>query len=127
IGGVGIFSGIILVAGDSGPIKIAHDVLGGEGDNSGQILHITDNHPVSTLAGVAIGGSLVGGSGNASGGISSASVLGPVTITSDLRGGTPQALASLDRSGFIRADGRIVSVAIGGSILAGEDNSTGAV
>jgi hypothetical protein len=102
-------------------VKIRGDVQGGFGSGftTGSI------ESVGKLAGVTIGGSLLGGSNTFSGEIFSGGNLGAVKIGGDLKGASI-ATGSLDGSGLIRSGGRIASVTIGGSIIAGTDNSSGA-
>jgi hypothetical protein len=107
------------VDGDSslGVVKIGHDVHGGSAIATGYI--VSDG----TISSVTIGGSLVGGTANLTGGIFPTE-LGPVKIGRDLVGGSlAPGAATIDRSGFIETQTRIVSVAIGGSIIAGLDDS----
>src|SRR5262249_56592905 len=60
--GVGKSSGRIFSTGAMGPVRVAGNVQGAGGQDSGEIR--SDN----TLAGVTIGGSLVGGGGVGGGG-----------------------------------------------------------
>ncbi len=117
-----ISSGSIFSAGDMGVVKIADDVLGGTG--YGGIIQSNGK-----LAGVQIGGSLIGGLSTDSGGsgvIFSIGNMGAVTIGHDLTGGSITLSDSLDRSGYIESSaGQIVSVTIGGSIISGLDGSSG--
>ncbi len=121
LGGAGGSSGDIGSAGDIGFVKVLHDVKGGSGAFSGSIA--TNG---GKIAGVKIGGSLIGGTNSATGVIKAEQSLGPIRIGHDLQGGSIAGSASLDDSGTIASlSGRIVSVNIHGSILAGADASTG--
>jgi hypothetical protein len=115
IGGSNTRSGGILSFGDMGSVKIGDDVLGGAGTNSGAVNG-------RKIAGVTIGGSLIGGAGTSSGVIISQSDMGAVTISGDLKGASI-ATGLLEGSGSIQSLGRIARVTIGGSIIAGLDNS----
>ena len=119
-----ISSGSILSKGDMGVVTIGQDLLGGSGYGG----HIRSN---GKLAGVNIAGSLIGGLSfvsGVSGEIFSIGDMGPVTIGHDFTGGSIIGTDSLDRSGFIQSSaGRIASVKIGGSIISGIDDSTGAL
>ena len=119
-----ISSGSILSKGDMGVVTIGHDLLGGTGYGG----HVRSS---AKLAGVHIGGSLIGGLSfvsGVSGEIFSIGDMGAVTIGHDFTGGSITGSDSLDRSGFIEsAAGRIASVTIGGSIISGVDSSSGAL
>lgn len=119
IGGLGRFSAQIHSGTDMGPVKIAHDLFGGLGLLSGAIRSDT------TLAGVTIGGSVIGGTGPASGVVLSTGDIGPVRIGHDLVGADiGGADTDHDLSGVVESVfGRIASVSIGGSIIAGTDTS----
>ena len=122
--GTPIASGGILSFGNMGPVSIGHDLIGGTGFG-GQI------HSVGTLGNVHIGGSLIGGGSTVSGvsgEIFSIGNMGSVTIGRDFTGGSITGSDSLDRSGYITSTtGRISGVSIGGSIISGIDNSSGAL
>jgi hypothetical protein len=122
VGGPASATGAIAVVGDVGVVKISHDVQGGSGGDSGFI------DSSGKLAGVTIGGSLLGGVGNDSGVITSNGDMGAIKIGQDLMGGSITGSASLDSSGEIETTaGRILSVTLGGSIVSGNDNSSGAL
>ncbi len=119
IGGGGQGSGGIFSNSDSGMVKISRDVQGGAGVASGRIFS------GGKLAGVTIGGSLIGGPRLLSGEIYVAGDIGAVKIGGDLKGGSITT-GAMDRSGSIQSVfGRIASVTIGGSIIAGVDSSVG--
>ena len=120
VGGSAGSSGFIQGHGDVGVVTIGRDVQGGSGQDTGAIESATGK-----LAGVTLAGSLRGGSGQDSGTIVSAGDLGPIKIGRDFTGGSVTGSATLDESGYIASTGgRIVSVAIGGSIISGIDGST---
>ena len=101
-------------------MKIGHDVQGGSAQFTGAIESTTGK-----IAGVTIGGLLNGGTNQDTGSIVSDGNLGPIKIGRDLTGGSVTGSGTLDASGYIGSTaGRIVSVAIGGSIISGIDNST---
>lgn len=120
IGGSDTNTGEIF-GGDLGAVKIGLDVRGGSGISSGRIA------TSGNVGSVSIGGSLIGGSNTNTGSIFSSVGIGTVKIRHDLTGGGIVGSASLDRSGVIKSNGRIASVRIGGSIISGIDNSTGAL
>jgi hypothetical protein len=121
VGGTGSESGGIFSAGDMGAVRIGHDVQGGQGEQSGLI------RSVGKLASVSIGGSLVGGALNRSGAILGDGGIGAVTIAHDLAGASISgSQAGMVTSGaVVSTAGRIGSVIIGGSVLAGRDDSIG--
>jgi hypothetical protein len=111
-------TGEIFSTGALDTVKIGRDVLGGSGSTSGIIFS------TNTLARVKIGGSLVGGQNFQTGEIISFGNMGKVKIARDLIGGSISGTqASLFDSGYI-AGNRIASVFVGGSIIAGLDDST---
>lgn len=119
VGGTASAAGQIDGDAALGAVKIGHDVHGGSAGTSGYI--VSDGKITS----VTIGGSLLGGSANLTGGIFPTE-LGPVIIGRDLVGGSIAGTTStLDRSGFIETFSRIASVSIGGSVIAGIDDSAG--
>ena len=69
-----------IVVDHLGTLKIGHDLRGGLGRESAEILS-------SKITSISIGGSVFGGRGNMSGYISASGSLGSVTIAGDLRGG----------------------------------------
>ncbi len=109
----------ILSGGPMGSVTIGGDVLGGPAPLSGFI------QSGDTLVGVTIAGSLVGGVGGGSGEIFAMKDLGFVRIGHDFVGASLQAgaIKSMVQSGFIGSGGRIGSISIGGSIIAGVDAS----
>jgi hypothetical protein len=100
-----------------GVVKIAGDVTGGSAVNTGSI------SAGGTLAGVYIGGSLVGGSASSTGEVDAQGAIGPVWIGRDLVGGA-SGTQDLMRSGEIHGR-RIASLTIGGSLIAGSNNTAG--
>lgn len=125
VGGTSTSTGDIEVGGVIGFIKITGDLRGGSGAVSGAM---RVGGPVSMLS---IGGSVVGGAGDQSGMISVARSVNAMTIGGDLRGASIANNDSLTYSGFISVGvinstgGRLGSLTIGGSIIAGIDDSTG--
>lgn len=115
-GGIGGNSGRISSDGAMGTVKITGNVIGG-GANSGQV---STN---STLASVTIGGDLIGGAGSQSGRIFSQLAMGAAKITGNVIGGGAAA-GDLQRSGSIQAK-RLSTLTIGGSLIAGFDNTAG--
>ncbi len=103
----GASSAQIFSGGTLGLVKIAHDVRGGAGDESGLI------KANGTLTTVQIGGTVLGGSGKQSGAIHSFTKLGTVTIGGDLRGGT-----DLYSGAIFTTTGEIGNVTIRGNVQA---------
>jgi hypothetical protein len=121
-------SGQIISGGDMGRIKIGHDVVGGDADDSGKIAS------AGKLAGLTIRGSVVGGAGDQiasiSAGadgfaiasqISSVDDMGPVKIGHDVRGGDGIG------GGHIYTDGALASISMGGSLRGGTATQTGRI
>jgi hypothetical protein len=119
IGGSASSSGLIQSSGDMGAVKIRRDVIGSTETDSGLIKSL------GKLASVKIGGSLVGSTGANSGAILITGDIGAVTIGHDLVGASiPASAVGVAVSGaVISTSGRIASVSIGGSVLAGRDDS----
>lgn len=116
-GAVNLNSGEIISNGNLGPVTVGHDVQGGTSDESGTI-----KSDSGKIASVTIGGSLIGGSGGATGAIFAGTDLGQVKIGRDLRGGTGGS------SGFIRSiGGKIAGVTVGGSLVGGSIAETGKI
>jgi hypothetical protein len=121
IGGSNSETGFIFSWEDMGAIKIGQDVQGGSGGSSGGIANL-----IGALTSVTIGGSLIGGSAQGTGEISSFKGMGPVKIAHDLIGGSVTGAASLEDTGIIfNHAGHIASITIGGSIISGIDTSSG--
>jgi hypothetical protein len=116
LGGAGANSGEVQSLDELGPVQIAHDLQGGSGSTSGSIAGIAG------VASVAIGGSLLGGTGPQSGAIYSGADFGAITIGHDLSGG-----GVYPQSGIIDSEGKVASVFIGGSIIAGSSYYTGVI
>ncbi len=117
IGGSAFNAGRIFSSGDMGAVKIGRDVLGG-GDSEAGVINSRGK-----MAGVTLGGSLIGGSGTYAGAIISQGDMGAVTIAGDLKGASITT-GSPSGSGYIESlAGRIAKVTIGGSIIAGTDDS----
>jgi len=120
IGGLGSYStfdqdlhGQVAVVGNLGPVRIGHDLLGGQGDDSGEI------KVGGRLSGLTIGGSLRGGAGGFSGTISGD--IGRVAIGGDLAAGDGVG------SGSIVAAGSMAGVTIGGSIVGAPSPFSGVI
>jgi hypothetical protein len=112
-GGGGTDSGEIRSQGSIGPVRIGRDVTGGTNTDTGRVAAMT-----GPMAGVTVGGSLVGGAFNRTGEIFSGGDLGPVAIGGDIRGGSAFGLSSLDRSGYVQGK-NIAGLTVGGSIVGG--------
>jgi hypothetical protein len=116
------FNGLLKSDLSMGPVRIGHDLLGGSSIFAGNITVGT------TLASLTVGGSIVGGTATESGEVRAFEGMGPVRIGHDLVGGSISGSASLVESGdIICGNGRIASVFIGGSIISGIDDSSGAL
>jgi hypothetical protein len=118
-------SGAIDSDGTLGPVKIGGSVVGAQvdfagGSVSGSGIITADGN----IASIRIGGSLVGGVGVDTGAISTKATLGPVTIMGDIVGHDGPDMFNLFRTGIIDAQ-RILSVFVGGSIIAGRDDGAG--
>jgi hypothetical protein len=117
IGHSGLGCAQLTSGADMGAVKIGGDMVGGSSQASGLIISEGD------LASLTIGGSLLGGSAYLTGEILAFGDIGPLKIGGDLRGGSIIGTApDLDRSGYVEGR-RIASVTIGGSMIAGIDNS----
>ncbi len=121
-----VSNGAIYSAGNMGKVTIGHDVQGGDatGCKSGVIF---SGGTLGVVGGVNIAGSLIGGADCFSGSIRSIGDMGMVTISHDVTGGsiTSASLGELCRSGSIESmTGRIAGVYVGGSIVAGIDESS---
>jgi hypothetical protein len=119
-GGAGASSGGVSVSAINGTVTIRGNLQGGSGDYSGRI------ESDGALAGITLNGSLLGGTGDDSGFFYSSANMGPVSIKGSLIGGNSGA-DDLLRSGGILSGGRIASVTIGGSIVAGIPGGIGRV
>lgn len=119
LGGGGTDSGGVFSGDDMGLVKVYGSVLGAEGEASGQIFSDT------FLSGISIGGSLVGGSGSSSGFVGTNGNIPGVFIGGDIRGGSASGSEDLEESGAVIA-GRIGTMTLGGSLVAGTDQTTGA-
>jgi hypothetical protein len=116
IGGSGNNAGTIGANSGIAFVRIGHDVAGGSGVATAEIVNAHN---------LLIGGSLIGGSGTASGFVSNNGVtLHSVRIAHDLIGGSIAGTTGrLTSSGYIQS-GKIGRIFIGGSIIAGIDDST---
>ncbi len=132
VGGGGVGSGAVVVGNDlqliqnaiNGAITISGDVVGGGGAGSQAGRIEAEN---SGLAAVSIGGSLLGGSQALNGAVVADLDIGSIKIGRNFIGGGTTA-SSLENAGVIMAQsGRIGSVTIGGSIIAGVNDGVGAL
>ncbi len=123
IGGIGPAAGYITT-GETGMklVKVGHDVVGGTAEGSGIVFSMT------RLERVIIGGSLIGGSANATGLISSGDFIS-ISVGHDIIGGTINGAESAEAAGtiFAYAFTALATITVGGSIIAGQDNSSGAL
>jgi hypothetical protein len=110
-----------------GQVKIGHDLVG-DGAHSGIV-----DASAGSIAGVTIGGSVVGGSESVSGAILADGNIGPVVIRGDLRAGPD---VSAVKTGIISAQigttsdanfASIASITIGGSVIGGGANDNGQI
>jgi hypothetical protein len=109
-----------------GNVTIGGDLEGGLAPFSGAVeAAYGPVGTVSTIGNVIIRGSILGG-GKQSGFLHGESI-GNISIGHDLLGGSITGNASLEDSGLIFSEGRIASVTIGKSLIAGADMSTGAL
>jgi hypothetical protein len=125
VGSSGNFSALIYSAGDLGPVVVKGDVRGGTGQSCGEIVSNGGQ-----IAGITVGGSLVGGSGTANdeGAILSFTNLGPVTIGGDVLGGSGQFSGWIAAGGFTNSTtGNLASVKVGGSVIGGTAADSGEV
>jgi hypothetical protein len=114
--GGGIFhEGQIFATGNIGPVKVARNMIGGDGFASGQVRSDAD------IQSVMVGGSLIGGLGAAGGHICSEGNLGPVKIGRDIVGGRSI------WAGWIESFGTLGNVTVGGSVLGGSASVTGLI
>jgi hypothetical protein len=119
VGGAGDESATVFGGhGNMGPVLIRGDLRGGTGNQTAELF------APKNLASLVIGGSLIGGATDFSGSVFVLGTLGPVSIAGNLQGGSATGTASLVDAGHLQG-GRIVSVHIGGSIIAGTDTTSG--
>ena len=104
--------------GNIGSIYIGGDLEGGSAQATGAIFC------AGTLGSVTIAGSLIGGSAITSGGIDGNSI-GTVSIGRDLIGASFSSSSSVDHTAFIRSQGNIRSVTVGGSLIPGAESGGG--
>ena len=114
--GGSIIHGFIQSLGAMGLVKIGGNIEGGDLSGTGIISSIT------TLAGVTVGGSILGGSGVLDTGlIASTGAMGPVKIGGNIVGGEG------GRSGRITSDATVASITLGGSLLGGPGSESGQI
>lgn len=114
--GGSIIAGGFSIAGPMGLVKIGGNLEGGGVSGSGIIIAL------NTLAGVTIGGSILGGSGGLEAGeIISVGAMGPVKIGGNIVGGEGA------RSGRVVSEASIASITVGGSLLGGLGGDSGQI
>jgi hypothetical protein len=113
--------GQIRAVGDMGRVTIGEDVRGGTGLYSGKIA------TGGKLAGVTIGGSLIGGPvpGTSAGWIVSSGNMGPVEIGRNVLGA--EANGAMGGGGVIAAGGKLACVTVGGSVIGANSSFTGVI
>jgi hypothetical protein len=116
--GGSVLAGTIRAEEDLGPVKIRGDLFGTQDDLTGIV--VTNGR----LAGVTVGGSVRGGAGRFSGMISASKEAGAIIIGGDVVGGAATGQNNLWNSGLVTAQ-RIASLTLGGSLIAGTDNTSG--
>ncbi len=116
IGGSGSSGGRIKSSKEMGAVKVTGSVVGGGGDGTASI-----SSP-KKIAGVTIGGSIIGG-GSGAGSVESLGEITTVSILGDIVGGSASGTEFMKNSGFLGA-GRIISLTLGGSLIAGVDNTS---
>lgn len=112
----GIKTGRIFANSDIGTLKVIGNVVGAT-DSSGSIL------AGGKIGSVTIGGSLIGG-GNSAGRVFAGGEITTLTIAGNLVGGSAGGNQSLSQSGYVEAK-RIATLTVGGSVIAGVNNSSG--
>ncbi|MEA3186517.1 MAG: hypothetical protein QOD99_347 [Chthoniobacter sp.] len=104
-----------------GSVTIGKDLVGGDGPSSGQIeVNNYDSPDFGKLDTLTIKGSVIGGSGADSGGVSAGGDVGSVAIGKRLIGRTGSSSGRLSAAHF-------VAITIGGSIQGGESLSAGSI
>jgi hypothetical protein len=102
-----------------GNVTINGSVVGGSGTSCGSVIAASSHQGVTFKMGnVTIGGSIIGGSGNDTGALWSAGNMGKVVVQRDVIGADGSPL-NATYTGYIRADGNMTSVLVGGSVIAG--------
>jgi hypothetical protein len=109
---------ITVQAGDIGSILIAGSVIGGSATSAGTI---TAEGDIGTCV---IRGDLIGGTGVQTGLVGAGRVMGSLIVRGNVIGGSASGTTTLYESGFIYG-GQIRTVTIGGSLIAGFDNTAG--
>lgn len=92
-----------------GIVRIGHDFVGGK------VFTLSAPQITGNIAGVTIGGSMIGGS------IVSFGDVGPIKIGHDILG------SSVTGSGLISAGGKLAGIAVGGSLVGGSNHNTGVI
>jgi hypothetical protein len=130
IGGSNSATGFFYAYDSIGAVKVGHDLVGGAGGNGGSIYSQNGG-----IASVTIGGSLIGGTATGTapnngafdtGSILAHTVIGPVKIGHDVRGGSSIAGGTAGHSGSIGA-GTLTSVTVGGSLIGGTGTNAGQI
>ncbi len=124
IGGAAEFSGAIFARTSIGAVTIRGDVAGGAGVDSGTLR--TGSRTSIGITSLHIGGSLIGGSGDASGCISSGGSIGNVTIAGDQIGNIGQISGSI-LTGSDTTPGDMGRISIGGSQIGGDGSESGLI
>ncbi len=118
VGGSAPYSGTLELGGNVTTLAILGDVRGGDASSSGNI------SVEGTATTVTINGSLIGGRGHYSGNLSGLTLTN-VTINGSIRGGSATGLTSLIESGTVRTQLRLGTLTLGGSLIAGRDDTNG--
>lgn len=119
-GGNGVTSGGISSRSEIGAVTIGGSIVGGTERFSG-FIDVT----FGGIASVSVGGSLIGGSADLTGFIAAERNIGPVFVKGNIQGGSQAGDLSLTYSGSIVCGAAIQRVTVGGSLIAGTDNTTG--
>lgn len=117
-GGAGVFSGRIWSASRMGTVTIGGNLTGGGEFHSGSV------DAQGGVSRVRVGGNVQGGTGDFSGVILSDKEAGTITIGGDLIGGSATGTDDLTGSGWVAAE-HIDHLTIGGSVIAGTDDTSG--
>ena len=99
-----------------GNVTVAHDVVGGGGENSGAIVG------QGRAAKVSVGGNLLGGSGPSSGSVATRGRIGSVSIVGGITGGVGGSSGTIIGSG-----GTVGDVTVGGALTGAMGDSSGKI
>lgn len=108
----------MILGSTTGIVQVTGNVNGGAGLDSGTIV-VTQN-----AANIQIGGSIRGGTNNMTGLIASDGTITSMTVNGNIVGGNASGSQDLNWSGGI-AGGRILTLVLNGSLIAGRDTTTG--